>query len=85
MTKAQQKRNIKGGMICAARHGSAYMAALGRKGGSVPKRKVYQPQIIDEGRKPASYSELLKAVFSKSNLREGGLRQSRSGYPVKVS
>jgi len=77
-TKAQQKRNIKGGYMCVAKHGKAHMAAIGRRGGLRPKSIVYQPPENNKERKmPASYPDLLKAVFSKSNLIEGGLQQSR--------
>jgi|GEM_PF-2278275 len=84
---AQQLRNIKGGMLCVAKYGSAHMAAIGRKGGLKPKKYVYQPPAQNNDRSmPASYKELLKAVFDKENLRIGGLRVSRNAvYPVTGS
>ncbi|MCL2282300.1 MAG: hypothetical protein FWC26_03180 [Fibromonadales bacterium] len=84
MTSAQLERNRNAGLAKAKKYPHEHYVAIGRKGGLQPKKIVYQPlEKINEGRRPASYSELLKAVFSMPNLKEGGLRVSRNTvYPI---
>jgi len=75
MTAAELERNTKGGKALLQKYGREHYVALGKKGGGRPKSIVYkQPEKINKRRMPASYPELLKAVFSMQNLIEGGLR-----------